>query len=133
MASNQLVKQIISWQEADENSLSIRKKNKDKHPEQKAVSNRYYLIPQNSEVYFTYREMEIAMHLFEPLTYKVIGQKMNLSDRTVECHVRRMRIKLGCKDRFDLIERILALPVVIEFKKYYYSDGYHCLSRIDEL
>lgn len=132
MASHQLVKQIIWWQEADENPLSIRKKIKDKHQEHKSVSNRYYLIPEDHEIYFTYREMEIAMYLFEPLTYKTIGQKMNLSDRTVECHVRRMRIKLGCKDRFDLIDRIVTLPVVIEFKKYYYSDGYHCLSRIDE-
>lgn len=121
MASNQLVRQIISWQEADENSLSIRKRSKDKHQEQKAVSNRYHLIPESQEIYFTYREMEIAMHLFEPVTYKVIGQKMSLSDRTVECHVRRMRIKLDCKDRFDLIEKILALPVVVEFKRYYES------------
>ncbi len=119
MASNQLVKQIISWQAADENSLSIRRKHKDRHAEQKVVSNRYHLLPDNQDVYFTYREMEIVMHLFEPLTYKVIGQRMGLSDRTVECHVRRMRIKLGCKDRFDLIETVMVLPVVREFKKYY--------------
>lgn len=132
MASNQLVKQIIWWQEADENPLSIRKKNRDKHQEQKAINNRYYLMPEDEEIYFTYREMEIAMYLFEPLTYKVIGQQMHLSDRTVECHVRRMRIKLGCKDRFDLIEKIVALPEVIAFKKYYHSEFPHCMSVIHE-
>lgn len=119
MASNQLVKQIISWQALDEISLSIRRKSKDRHPEARVISNRYHLIPENNQVYFTYREMEIVMHLFEPITYKVIGQRMGLSDRTVECHVRRMRIKLGCKDRFDLIEKVMLLPVVKDFKKYY--------------
>jgi DNA-binding NarL/FixJ family response regulator len=119
MASNQLVQQIISWQALDEISLSIRRKSKDRHPEARVISNRYHLIPENNQVYFTYREMEIVMHLFEPITYKVIGQRMGLSDRTVECHVRRMRIKLGCKDRFDLIEKVMLLPVVKDFKKYY--------------
>lgn len=132
MASDQLVKQIIWWQEADENSLSIRKKIKDKHQEQRSASNRYYLVPDNRDIYFTYREMEIAMHLFEPLTYKVIGQKLNLSDRTIECHVRRMRIKLSCKDRFDLIEKISGLPLIIEFKRYYYSDSYRRFYAIDQ-
>jgi DNA-binding NarL/FixJ family response regulator len=119
MASNQLVQQIISWQALDEISLSIRRKSKDRHPEARVVSNRYHLIPENNQVYFTYREMEIVMHLFEPITYKVIGQRMGLSDRTVECHVRRMRIKLGCKDRFDLIEKVMLLPIVKDFKNYY--------------
>lgn len=122
MASNQLVKQIISWQALDEISLSIRRKSKDRHPEARVISNRYHLVPDNHQVYFTYREMEIVMHLFEPITYKVIGQRMGLSDRTVECHVRRMRIKLGCKDRFDLIEKVMLLPVIKDFKKYYDRD-----------
>jgi len=122
MASNQLVQQIISWQALDEISLSIRRKSKDRHPEARVISNRYHLVPDNHQVYFTYREMEIVMHLFEPITYKVIGQRMGLSDRTVECHVRRMRIKLGCKDRFDLIEKVMLLPVIKDFKKYYDRD-----------
>ncbi len=119
MASNQLAKQIIWWQEEDDKSLSIRKKAKDKHSEHRAIQNRYYLLQDNTEIYFTYREMEIAMCLFEPITYKAIGQLMSLSDRTVECHVRRMRIKLGCKDRFELIERIVDMKAVVEFRAYY--------------
>lgn len=122
MGSNQLVKQIIWWQEEDNNSLSIKKKVKDKHNEHRAMQ-RYYLIPEDKETYFTYREMEIAMHLFDPITYKAIGQMMGLSDRTVECHVRRMRIKLGCKDRFELIEQLMPMPVVIEFKDHYFQQA----------
>ncbi len=121
MASNQLVKQIIWWQEEDGQPLSIKKKVKDKVVANKSGGNRFYLVPDSEEIYFTYREMEIAMFLFQPLTYKVIGEYMGLSDRTVECHVRRMRIKLGCKDRFDLIDRINDLDVVIEFKECYFN------------
>lgn len=132
MASNQLVQQIIWWQEEDAQSLSIKKKIKDKQALNKSMHNRYYLLPGNEEVYFTYREMEIAMFLFEPLTYKCIGQKMGLSDRTVECHVRRMRIKLGCKDRFDLIDRILPLKTVEEFRAIYEDVDKHSISRTGE-
>lgn len=127
MASSQLVKQIIWWQEEGGQPLSIRKKAKDKQLEQKLNHNRYYLLPGNQDIYFTYREMEIAMHLFEPLTYKVIGQMLGLSDRTVECHVRRMRIKLGCRDRFELIDRIMSLSTVMEFKQSYEREERHCL------
>lgn len=119
MVVNQLAKQIIWWQEEDDKLFSIRKKAKERPNEQRAFQNRYYLLPENTQAYFTYREMEIAMYLFEPITYKVIGQIMELSDRTVECHVRRMRIKLGCKDRFELIERISKLQPIIEFKAYF--------------
>jgi len=122
MASNQLVKQIIWWQEADENPLSIKKKIKDKQNEHRAMQ-RYYLVPGDKDTYFTYREMEIAMHLFDPITYKAIGQMMGLSDRTVECHVRRMRIKLGCKDRFELIDLLSPMPLVIEFKDHYFQQA----------
>lgn len=31
---------------------------------------------------------------------------MNHSPRTIECHVRRMRLRLGCKNRVDLLERL---------------------------
>lgn len=119
MVVNQLAKQIIWWQEEDDKLFSIRKKAKDRQQEQRTIQNRYYLLPDNMEVYFTYREMEIAMYLFEPITYKTIGQIMSLSDRTVECHVRRMRIKIGCKDRFELIERIIDMQPIKEFKEYY--------------
>lgn len=121
MASSQLAEQMISWQKSDDQPLSIRKKMKEAVSENKVGGNRFYLDPSSQELYFTYREMEIAMFLFQPLTYKVIGDKMDLSDRTVECHVRRMRIKVGCKDRFELIDRIGSLEAVVSFKREYLS------------
>ena len=116
MSLNHLAQQIIWWQEEDAQSLSIKKKSKESFGFHKSTQNRYFLLPDNQDAYFTYREMEIAMYLFEPMTYKTIGEKMGLSDRTVECHVRRMRIKLSSRDRFDLIDKIADLKIIQDFR-----------------
>ena len=117
MASYQLVQQIMNWK--DEPVLSIFHKESVPTPGERNLINRYYLSTDDDSLYFTYREMEIAFLLAQSLTYKVIGRRLALSDRTVECHVRRMRLKLGSKDRFELIAYVASLDVMATFKKDY--------------
>ena len=115
MASHQLVQQIMNWK--DEPVLSIFHKESVATSGERNLINRYYLSTDDDSLYFTYREMEIAFLLAQSLTYKVIGRRLTLSDRTVECHVRRMRLKLGCKDRFELIAYVSSLEVMSAFEK----------------
>lgn len=123
MIGHQLAQEIIDWQTQDSQLLSIKRKEKEFVSGNRAMNQRYYLLENNKELYFTYREMEILLFLTKGMTYKVMGTKLDLSDRTIECHVRRMRLKVGCIDRFDLVEKIMQLDVAQAFKQNYEEDG----------
>lgn len=120
--NSQLAEEMVAWQLQDAQLLSIKSKLKEPHKENTSIHNRYYILENNSELYFTHREMELLLFLEQPLTYKDIGEELDLSDRTIECHVRRMRIKINCVDRFELIKKVMALPAVQAFKATYYDD-----------
>ncbi|HWO64089.1 MAG TPA: helix-turn-helix transcriptional regulator, partial [Umezawaea sp.] len=49
------------------------------------------------------REQEVAALVLEGLTYKEIGDRLFISGKTVEHHVTRMRQKLGCHSRRELL------------------------------
>lgn len=123
MIGHQLAQEIIDWQTQDSQLLSIKRKEKEFASGNRATNQRYYLLENNQELYFTYREMEILLFLTKDMTYKVMGAKLDLSDRTIECHVRRMRLKVGCINRFDLVEKIMQLKVAQAFKQNYEEDG----------
>ncbi len=119
--NSQLAQEMVAWQAEDSQLLSIRAKLKEEHSEKTVIHSRYYILKNNSDLYFTWREMELLLFLEQPLTYKSIGTKLGLSDRTIECHVRRMRIKTHCVDRFELVERLLPLEAVQNFKAAYFD------------
>lgn len=54
----------------------------------------------------TEREKEIATLLLTGLTYKQLGERLFISAKTVEHHVARMRQRLGCDDRAELLARL---------------------------
>ncbi|MFC0062193.1 LuxR C-terminal-related transcriptional regulator [Umezawaea endophytica] len=49
------------------------------------------------------REQEVAALVLEGLTYREIGDRLFISGKTVEHHVTRMRQKLGCQSRRELL------------------------------
>jgi DNA-binding CsgD family transcriptional regulator len=55
------------------------------------------------------REQEVAALLLEGLTYKQIGDRLFISAKTVEHHVARMRQRLDCPSRSDLLARLRAM------------------------
>lgn len=58
----------------------------------------------------TRREREIAMLVVEGLTSKAIGQRLNISHRTVEAHRSRMMKKLSSNSSAELLSRLAGLP-----------------------
>jgi DNA-binding CsgD family transcriptional regulator len=52
------------------------------------------------------REQEVADLVLSGLTYKQIGDRLFISAKTVEHHVARMRQKLGCASRGELLARL---------------------------
>jgi DNA-binding CsgD family transcriptional regulator len=55
------------------------------------------------------REQEVAELVLTGLTYKQIGDRLFISAKTVEHHVARMRQRLGCTSRSDLLARLRAM------------------------
>lgn len=55
----------------------------------------------------TGREREVAAHLLEGKTSKVIGKELNISHRTVELYRARLMRKFGASTTADLIQRML--------------------------
>jgi DNA-binding NarL/FixJ family response regulator len=55
------------------------------------------------------REQEVAALVLAGLTYKQVADRLYLSAKTVEHHMARIRQRLGCTDRRDLLARLRTL------------------------
>jgi DNA-binding CsgD family transcriptional regulator len=66
----------------------------------------YWLGPKHAGVYFSYREAQCMAHLLRGRTASKIAAAMRLSPRTIECYVKNMKAKLGCRTKFELIELV---------------------------
>jgi len=55
------------------------------------------------------REQEVADLVLDGLTYRQIGGRLFISAKTVEHHVARMRQRLGCANRGDLLAKLRAM------------------------
>lgn len=55
------------------------------------------------------REHEVAALVLEGLTYKQVAERLYLSAKTVEHHMARIRQRLGCTDRQELLSRLRSL------------------------
>jgi DNA-binding CsgD family transcriptional regulator len=55
------------------------------------------------------REQEVAALVLAGLTYKQVAERLYISAKTVEHHMARIRQRLGCTDRRDLLARLRTL------------------------
>lgn len=68
----------------------------------------YGLGAKYGSLYFTKREAECMVLLLRGKTINSVATKLNLSPRTVEYYVKNMKIKVGCRTKFELIDLIYA-------------------------
>jgi len=59
------------------------------------------------------REREVAELVLAGLTYKQIGDQLFISAKTVEHHVARMRQRLSCASRSELLARLRTLSATV--------------------
>lgn len=70
-------------------------------------SNKQYMLgEQYPTLYLTRREAECMVFLLRGCTFAEVGQHLHLSPRTVEFYVARMKYKLKCGHKSELIEKI---------------------------
>jgi DNA-binding CsgD family transcriptional regulator len=62
-----------------------------------------------SESRLSEREQEVAGLVLAGMTYKQIGDRLFISAKTVEHHVARMRQRLNCGSRSELLARLRAM------------------------
>lgn len=63
----------------------------------------------HQDIYFSRRETEVLAYLLRGCTAKMIGERLNLSKRTVEHHIDHIKHKSNCKTKFELIEKFHGL------------------------
>lgn len=77
---------------------------------QQAVSTspikRYYLLSGNWDVYLTEPEARSCYYLLQSKSIKEIAQLMILSPRTVENHLAKIKIKLDCSTKSELVKKL---------------------------
>ncbi|HEV2614577.1 MAG TPA: helix-turn-helix transcriptional regulator [Gammaproteobacteria bacterium] len=59
------------------------------------------------DIYFSRREEEVLAQLVRGKTAKQIGEKLNLSPRTIESYIENMKIKTNCQSKFELIDKFI--------------------------
>ena len=57
----------------------------------------------------TDRQRDCAIHLLNGLTYREIAFQLNLSSRTIETHIECLKEKLKCRNKSELIIKLLAI------------------------
>ena len=76
-------------------------------PKQEATLNTTYFLGKRFKgVYFTKREAETMYYLLQGKTIPGVGKALNLSARTIEFYVKNMKLKIGAKTKYDLVEVI---------------------------
>ena len=54
----------------------------------------------------TPRERECVYYLVRGKSYKGIANMLNITDRTVQTHIEHIKVKLGCYNRANIVERV---------------------------
>lgn len=71
-------------------------------PREKVNSNYLYLGPKYNYAYLTDRETDVCRYLIKGLSTQEAAAFMEISSRTIEKHVETIKLKLNCKNRFEM-------------------------------
>ncbi|OGT48473.1 MAG: hypothetical protein A3E82_03875 [Gammaproteobacteria bacterium RIFCSPHIGHO2_12_FULL_38_11] len=77
----------------------------------------YYLGKKYPNVYITKREAESLFWIVQGLTIPQTAHKLALSSRTVEFYVKNLKLKLGCVNKKELIEKIMQTNLLKQLEK----------------
>lgn len=68
----------------------------------------YSLGAQYGRAYFTRREAECMARFLKGKTLTRVAEDLQLSPRTVEFYLKNMKAKLGCRSKYELLEKVHA-------------------------
>ena len=77
----------------------------------------YYLGDNYPDVYFTKREAETLFWIIQGLTIAQAARKMQLSARTAEFYVKKMKFKLSCTSKKELVDKVVQTDLLQQLEK----------------
>jgi|GEM_PF-2043827 len=80
-----------------------------------------YQIEETAGLYFTQREGECVMQLLRGKTMNEIGETLQLSPRTIEYYLNKIKKKLNCKKKKEIIEIVSQTNFVKSFRQDPYN------------
>lgn len=91
---------------------------KDDSGEQSAAKcRRIYLREKKPSIYFTGQEATCMYLFMQGMNETLVAQTMNLSPRTINFYSSNMRMKMGCKNRQELIIAVKKTNFLEQFTK----------------
>lgn len=96
---------LLLLRESEEETLIDLEKIRNKFIEATSISR--YFINQNLDTFLTKREAECLYYLSKADSAKKIGKILNLSPRTVETYLMKVKEKLNCKTKKELINTLI--------------------------
>lgn len=83
-----------------------------KQVEKELKTNRYYIITENDETYFTDKELNVLRWLVNGKTIEETGIILNISSKTVESHLNHVKQKLDCTKFSQLSNKVIQLGII---------------------
>lgn len=87
-------------------NLDLSNKRAKKHTQLKSASKKYPLGPRFQNVYFTRREAQLMIYFLKGKNTTQVAKLLDLSPRTVEFYINNMKIKLCCRLKSELIQKV---------------------------
>lgn len=85
----------------------------------------YFLGDRFPGIYLTKREAETMFWVIQDHTLAYAAHQMKLSSRTVEFYVKNLRLKLQCKTKKELVEKILQSDLLKQLENDGYKIAWH--------
>ena len=76
------------------------------------VVKRYYFTKDHESIYLTHREAGCVYYVMQGCTIKKTASQLSLSPRTVEFYLKRIRDKLHCQNRTELMVMLAEFKVM---------------------
>ena len=114
-----LIQEVATGSHKQQQSSTTSKITYDVQYERKGM--KYTLGEPLTTVYFTQREAECVMQLLQGRTMLETGESLQLSPRTVEYYLDRIKRKLNCRKKSDIIK----LVSQTDFAKNFIKDPFN--------
>lgn len=92
--------------------------------------NCYYLGDRFPDTYFTRRELECLIELSKGKTISKTATTLGISSRTVEFYVKKLREKLSCQSKPELLEKVAEYELLAKLMPEFYAQDSGILNRL---
>ncbi len=116
-----LIKEVTAGNHRQPQASSPTRRIVQYEPQYERRSIKYTLGEPLTSVYFTQREAECVMQILDGKTMNETGETLKLSPRTVEYYLSKIKRKLNCRKKREIIKLVSQTDFVKNFAKDPYN------------